>query len=93
MSGMGAFGFYKLSKMLQHKKKLLALFGYAGFVIGIFFVMPNNPDEITAPMSLVNEFRITSVLAVSIYWISLGTIVGIMWRTFNPDKKIKESLQ
>ena len=36
----------------------------------VFFVMPENPDEITAPMNLVNEFRIMSVLEVTSFWIS-----------------------
>ena len=48
--------------------------------------MPENPDEITAPMNLVNEFRIMSVLGVSSFWISIGIILGFFWNRFESDK-------
>ena len=65
ISGFGALAFYKLSQKLQSNKKYLGLLGYAIFIIIVFFVMPENPDEITAPMNLVNEFRLMSVLGVT----------------------------
>ena len=78
ISGFGAFAFYKLSQKLQSNKKYLGLLGYAIFIIIVFFVMPENPDEITAPMNLVNEFRFMSVLGVTSFWISIGFILGII---------------
>ena len=48
--------------------------------------MPENPDEITAPMNLVNEFRLMSVLGVTSFWISVGFILGLFWNKFdNPN--------
>jgi predicted cobalt transporter CbtA len=44
--------------------------------------MPENPDEITAPMNLVNEFRLMSVFGVSSFWISVGLILGLFWKKF-----------
>jgi len=44
--------------------------------------MPENPDEITAPMNLVNEFRLMSVLGVSSFWLSVGIILGLLWKHF-----------
>jgi len=88
ISGLSAFGFYKFSKMLRGKKKLLALVGYAVFISAIFVAMPENPDEVTAPMDLVNGFRIMSVLAVSTYWISVGLILGLLWNRFKPNKSV-----
>jgi hypothetical protein len=38
--------------------------------------MPENPDKITAPMELVDGFRSASFLAVSLYWLTLGFILG-----------------
>ena len=38
--------------------------------------MPENPDEITAPMELVDEFRGASFMAVTVYWLTLGLILG-----------------
>ncbi|NJK78277.1 MAG: CbtA family protein, partial [Nanoarchaeota archaeon] len=65
ISGLGALGFYKLSKKLK-TKKFIALVGYAVFIGMIFIAMPENPDEITAPMNLVEHFRIMSLIAVTV---------------------------
>ncbi len=51
--------------------------------------MPDNPDEVTAPMDLVNGFRAMSVVAVSIFWISIAVILGAFWQKFNPDIQIQ----
>ena len=75
ISGLGAVGFYQIYKRLQNRK-ILAFAGYAVFISVAFFLMPENPDEITAPMELVDEFRIASFIAVSVYWLTLGLILG-----------------
>ena len=75
ISGLGAVGFYQIYKRLQNRK-ILAFVGYAAFISAAFFLMPENPDEITAPMELVDEFRIASFIAVSVYWLTLGLILG-----------------
>ena len=49
-----------------------------GFIVIVFFIMPENPDEITAPMNLVNEFRFVSVLGVSSFWVISGINLGII---------------
>ena len=87
ISGLGAIAFYRLSKKFQNKKKLVALIGYAVFISGVFFAMPENPDEITAPMNLVNEFRLMSMLGVSSFWISVGIILGLFWNRFESHKE------
>lgn len=88
ISGFGAVGFYKLYKKLQSGKKITAFIGYTVFISIVFVLMPPNPDEITAPMDLVNGFRIMSVIAVSIFWASLAFILGAFWHKFQPDAKI-----
>jgi len=87
ISGMGAVTFYKFSKRFQNNKKLVSLIGYGVFISAVFFVMPENPDEITAPISLVNEFRLMSVLGVSSFWISVGIILGLFWNKFESHKE------
>ena len=82
LSGIGVVIFYKLSQKLQNNKKYFGLFGYVIFITILFFVMPENPDEITAPMNLVNEFRLMSVFGVSSFWISVGLILGLFWKKF-----------
>ena len=75
ISGLGAVAFYQAYKKLQNKK-FLAFVGYAVFIGVAFFLMPENPDEITAPMDLVEGFRGASFVAVSVYWLTLGLILG-----------------
>ncbi|MBA4438723.1 MAG: CbtA family protein [Nitrosopumilaceae archaeon] len=82
ISGIGVIVFYKLFTKLNKNKKYFALIGYAGLMIITFIVMPDNPDEITAPMNLVNEFRFVSVLGVTSFWGSVGIILGLFWNKF-----------
>ena len=91
ISGFGAVGFYKLSQKFQSKRKLVAIIGYSIFISVVFFVMPENPDEITAPMDLVNEFRIMSFLGFTSFWISIGVILGLFWNRFSPHKETTKS--
>jgi len=88
ISGFSSLGFYKLSKMFEGKKKIISLIGYAGFISVIFVLMPSNPDQITAPMDLVDGFRIMSVLAVSTFWVSVGLFLGLLWNRFKPNKEV-----
>ena len=82
LSGIGVVIFYKLSRKLQSIKKYFGLIGYIVFISVIFFVMPENPDEVNAPINLVNEFRLMSVLGVSSFWLSVGIILGLFWNKF-----------
>ena len=91
ISGFGAVGFYQLSKKFQNKKKLIALVGYGIFISAVFIAMPENPDEITAPMNLVNEFRMMSVLGVTSFWVSVGLILGFFWNRVESHKKTAQS--
>lgn len=90
ISGFSALGFYKLSKKFEGKRKLVCAVGYAVFITAAAFAMPENPDKITAPMDLVNGFRIMSVLGVSSFWISLSLILGFFWHKFRPDSQLHE---
>ena len=90
ISGVAVVAFYKLSKKLN-KKKYLALIGYTGFMTLTFVAMPDNPDEITAPMNLVNEFRFVSVLGVSSFWGTVGIILGLFWKKFDKTSKLEYS--
>ena len=91
ISGFGAVGFYKLSQKFQSKRKLVAIIGYSIFISVVFFVMPENPDEITAPIDWVNEFRIMSFLGVTSFWVSIGVILGFFWNRFSPNKETTQS--
>jgi len=88
ISGFSAVGFYQLYKKLQSGKKYFAVIGYTAFISIVFVLMPPNPDEITAPMDLVNGFRIMSIVAVSIFWIVNALVLGVLWKKFQPDKHV-----
>jgi len=85
ISGIGTLGFYFLSKKFKNDKKVVSFVSYGIFISVAFFIMPENPDEITAPMNLVNEFRLMSMLGVSSFWISIGIIFGLFWNRFDSD--------
>ena len=84
ISGFGAVAFYQIYKRLQ-SKKIAAFAGYGIFIATIFVLMPPNPDEVSAPMDLVNGFRAMSVVAVSVFWVSIAVIFGGLWHKFRPD--------
>ncbi len=65
------------------------MFGYAAFMTTMCVVMPPNADEISEAMDLVNGFRVMSVVAVSVFWLALGIILGLFWQKIQPDKPIQ----
>ena len=81
ISGFSAVGFSRLYKKLENKK-YLAFVGYAVFITAVFFIMPPSPDEVTAPMDLVNGFRTMSVMAVTTFWIAEAIILGLLWQKY-----------
>jgi len=85
ISGLGAFGFYKLFKKLKNQKRVIAFIGYIIFISSAFLIMPENPDKITAPIELVNQFRISAFISASVFWFSLALILGIFWEKTKPE--------
>jgi len=82
ISGFSAVGFFVLYKKLQNKKKGFAFVGYAVFITAVFFIMPPSPDEVTAPIDLVNGFRTMSIVAVSTFWVAEAIILGALWQRY-----------
>ncbi len=60
---------------------------YAVVMVGAFLVVPPNPDEITAPMDLVNGFRIMSMFTMTVFWIILGITFGVLWEKLRPHER------
>ncbi|BDQ30563.1 membrane protein [Nitrosopumilus zosterae] len=88
ISGFGVIGFYQVYKRLKKNTQVFAFVGYIAFIGIVFALMPANPDEVTAPMDLVNGFRAMSVVAVSVFWVSVAAIMGMLWHKFRPDSEI-----
>lgn len=91
ISGLAAVGSALLYKKMGAKSsgKAVALAVYAGITITAFIALPANPDEVTAPMDLVNSFRIASAATMTVFWVVLGAILGAMWSKTRPHETAK----
>ena len=87
-SGIIALGvsilIYKLQR-ISYLKYIIPIF-YLGLVVSIYAVFPANPDDITAPMDLVNAFRVVTFGTMVMFYLVLGAIFGIMWHKFKPHE-------
>ncbi len=87
-SGLIALGvsilMYKLQR-ISYIKYIIPVF-YLGLVASIYAIFPANPDEITAPMDLVNAFRAVTFGTMVMFYLVLGVIFGIMWNKFKPHE-------
>ena len=85
ISGFLAIGFYQIFKRLKAKNKILPIIGYGVLISIVFFVMPENPDEISTSMELVNGFRVVAFLTGTVFWFTLALFLGVFWQKTNPD--------
>ena len=87
VSGFAALGLgvaYK--KMPAGSRKFIAPAIYAAVVAAAFFALPANPDEITAPMDLVDSFRMATGATMTLFWVLLGAILGALWDRTKPHE-------
>jgi predicted cobalt transporter CbtA len=89
ISGFTALGLsllYTKMKVKSSLKFLVISTIYTIIMIDAFIFVPSNPDAITAPISLVNEFRIMSMLTMTIFWVVLGITFGLIWNKLKPHE-------
>jgi predicted cobalt transporter CbtA len=88
VSGLAAVGSAAVYKKMGAKspRKAVALAVYAGVTIVALVALPANPDEVTAPMDLVNSFRMASAATMTVFWVVLGAIFGAMWAKTKPHE-------
>ncbi|MGI0037968.1 MAG: CbtA family protein [Nitrososphaera sp.] len=93
ISGFSALGAAVLYRKIggNEAKKIIAPGIYAAIMIVGFIAMPPNPDQITAPMDLVTNFRVVSTLTMAIFWGLLGIVFGIFWDRLRPHESAKIS--
>lgn len=85
LSGLGALGFSRIYKKFQNNyKRVVVPLAYAVYILIVFVLMPQNPDEILAPAELLNGFRIASASTVTMFWIVDAIILGMLWQKFQP---------
>ena len=80
---------YKKMGRNQVKKFGVVSFAYGIVMIVAFIIVPQNPLEITAPIDLVQGFRIASGFSMSMFWLLLGIIFGSLWEKFKPIQNQK----
>ena len=85
ISGFLAIGFYQIFKRLKAKNRILPIIGYGVLISIVFFVMPENPDEISTSMELINGFRVVAFLTGTVFWFTLALFLGVFWQKTNPD--------
>lgn len=85
---LGMFLIYsrKLNNITPKKKKFVVSVVYASIIVSAFLILPSNPDKITVPMNLVQGFRVTSFITMSIFWGLLGIILGSFWDRLKPHE-------
>ena len=89
ISGVSALGLSIIYKKINLKpsfKLLTVSIIYGGIMVGAFIVIPPNSDKISAPMDLVNGFRITSMLTMTVFWFVLGITFGLIWDRLKPHE-------
>lgn len=85
ISGFSALGLAILSRKVK-MNRLVAPAIYAGIIAVAFVALPANPDAISAPMDLVNSFRIASGATMTMFWMLLGAILGAFWDRTKPHE-------
>ena len=85
ISGFMAIGFYQIFKRVKAKNRILPIIGYGILMTLVFFVMPENPDEISTSMELVDGFRMVAFLTGTVFWFTLALFLGVFWQKTNPD--------
>jgi predicted cobalt transporter CbtA len=92
ISGFSALGLALLDRKLgsrtpNNKNRIIIVpLIYAAIIVGAFLILPPNPDKISAPLDLVQGFRIASAFTMSIFWGLLGLILGALWDRSKPHE-------
>lgn len=85
ISGVSALGLAIISRKVT-MNRFIEPAAYAGIIAVAFVALPANPDAITAPMDLVNSFRIASGATMTMFWTLLGAILGAFWDRTKPHE-------
>lgn len=95
ISGFSALGLALLYRKSGNKvpnnryRFITVLIIYTAIIAGAFYILPPNPDKISVPQDLVQDFRIASALTMSIFWGLLAIIFGAFWNRFKPHEAAK----
>ena len=48
------------------------------FSVVVFVAVPANPDPVSMPAYIVTPFRVLSVLGLSVFWVVMGVVFGLL---------------
>lgn len=89
VSGLTALGLAVTRRWMKGNAKFAALAIYAAIVIIMFLVLPQNPDHSAIPTDLIMGFRIASCVTMTMFWLIMGAILGLLWDSTVPHKITK----
>jgi predicted cobalt transporter CbtA len=95
ISGFSALGLALLyrkfgNKASYYKNKFIILpIIYAAIIAGAFYILPPNPDKISLPLDLIQDFRVASAYTMSIFWGLLAITFGAFWDRLKPHEAAK----
>ena len=69
----------RFAQQLRQPRWAVACAGLVLVGAVLVLVLPNNPDAVTAPMELINNFRVRSIIGLTLFWAIFGTTFG--WLT------------
>jgi predicted cobalt transporter CbtA len=90
-SGLIAAGMFVLlvkMRMVSTIKYIVPII-YIALIAFIYAIFPPNPDAITAPMDLVNAFRMVTFSTMVMFYLVMGAIFGVLWYRFKPHESTR----
>ena len=95
ISGFSALGLALLYRKFGNKasnnenKFIIFPIIYAAIIAGAFYILPPNPDKISVPLDLIQDFRVASAFTMSIFWGLLAITFGAFWDKLKPHEAAK----
>ena len=81
MLGAGALACYLWYQRVP-RHNILAIAVFVAFAGTIYSTMPPDPDAESGAIPGLEEFRLASLAASIIFWMSLGAMTGLLWDRF-----------
>jgi H+/gluconate symporter-like permease len=79
-----------LRERLSRQRLWLATAGtYAVYAVALLAFLPPNPDPVQMPADLVAAFRTLSLIGLTLFWLVLGVVFGLVLRALDRPRSIR----
>lgn len=85
-AALGISFLYRKLNLASISKMVLVSIIYAVIISTAIIIMPGNPDNVAISSDLLMGFRIASMFTMSMFWLSLGIVLGFLLDKFKPFK-------